>query len=42
MYYKKSETVIASISPLGAGFFTEEQFATYPGIADVLVGTLPA
>ena len=30
--------VIASISPLGAGFFLKEQFTTYPGNADVLVG----
>jgi len=31
-------TVIASISPLGAGFFLKELFAAYPGNADVLVG----
>jgi len=31
-------TFLASISPLGVVIFLEEQFATYPGNADVLVG----
>jgi len=38
----KIPVVIASLSPLGAGFFLKEQFTTCPGIDDVLVGTLPA
>jgi len=31
--------VIASKSPHGVGFITEEHFAAYPGNADILVGT---
>ena len=33
--------VIASLSPLGVGILLKEQFVTYPGNADVLVGMLP-
>jgi hypothetical protein len=33
-----STIVIASMSSHDVGFFLKEQFATYPGNADVLVG----
>ncbi len=38
---KTDVAVIASLLPHGVWFITEEQLETYPGIADVLVGTLP-